>query len=876
MASLDELIAAADKAASGAKKSQGNYYLNAAKEGAAEGLGMVADVIPRALSLPIAAGSYLASKAGLVDPAALPEVGGFANFNTDALKRLLGVEQIVPTSQGQELMGGVIRGAASLPLPMGSGGILLQLLKGTLVGGAAGGGAVAGGQAAEAMAPDSPIAKMVGQLAGGLTAGVVAPSAGGIFGLISRADEAVSAAKNAAQNPALQSAAKTVAERVVDRQVKDAVSGTPSAAENITEALRLQERIPGFNPSVAEMADSPGLSEIQRRYSLTSPQRLNEEVARDAANVAAVRGFYETQAGGKPQPSMLRSAVNQDLADEAVMVSKGAAKVAKRAVPADQVAIGNKAAELALAERKSARPAITAAYEKAFDASGDAKVDLAPVVAKVEEIMGTKLAQVKPEIAPQTVQAIRRLFDTSGGKTPEELAYLSSVMGGNIAEGSQNAAKVSLRDIDDVRKAINADVASAARSMDPAAAMRMRNLSKVHEAIDEAVTVSNVPKAAKDLYATAIQKYRNEFVPRFKEGANMQMFKDTSLNEPRIIADKFTAAYFKPDSQGGVSRAMQFGQLFGKNQEAKALTRSGIMDLYRQKAVNPQTGEIDVAAHNRFIRDHGRTLNAYKAGGVDLVDELQGIGKQAAQYAQLGERLEATRKALKFDTTADLVDGAIKSPKVMGNVLTRIGSEQRDNLQRILMDKAWESGTGAGMQKFLTDNSNTLKMALTPKHLSDMTDVAKALAITERAPIRGTVASGGPDILKNATGVSMATVWSQYRAMTGGRQGPATAVFNLAAPVMTRLSQTNFNDVMQKALHDPQTAKQLRDFLMSSNAGQATMSANGLLSRIAQTAKMGAGIVWDYKGNAAKLLLGSENYGTNLGRAAVPIATQEE
>lgn len=876
MANLNDLILAADKAVSGEAKPKGNYYLNSAKEGFAEGVGMVADVIPRALSLPVAAGGYLASKMGLADPANLPQLGNFANFNTDALKNLFGATNMVPTRKGQELVGGMIRGAASLPLPMGSGGTVLQMLKGIGVGAAAGGGAVAGGQTAEAIAPDSPMAKVAGQLIGGLGAGVVAPSAGGLLGIISRADEAVNAAKTASQNPKLQAAAKTVAERVVDRQVKDAVSGTPSAAENITDALRLRDRIPGFNPSVAEMADSPGLSEMQRRYSLTNPQRLNEEVARDAANVGAVRKFYEGQAGAKPNPSMLRSAVNQDLADEATMVSKGSADVAARVKPADQVAIGNRAAELAQAERQAARPAITAAYEKAFEASGDARVDLAPVVKNIEEILGTKLAQIKPDSAPQTVQAIRRLFDTSGGKTPEEAAYLASRMGGSVSEGAQESAKVTLRDIDDVRKAINADVASAARSMDPAAAMRMRNLTQVHKAIDEAVAVSNVPETAKQLYGTAIQKYRNEFVPRFKEGANMQMFKDTSLNEPRIIADKFTSAYFKPDSQGGVTKAAQFGQLFGKNQEAKDLTRSGIMDMYRQKAVNPQTGHIDIAAHNRFLRDHGRTLSAYKAGGVDVVDELQGIGKQAAQFAQLGERLDATRAALKFDTTSDMVDGALKSTKVMGNVLTRIGPEQRQNMQRILMDKAWESGTGAGMQKFLEENAPTLRMALTPKHLSDMTDVSKALAITERAPIRGTVASGGPDILKNATGVSMATVWSQYRAMTGGRQGPATAVFNLAAPVMTRLSQTNFNDVMQKALHDPQTAKQLRDFLMSSNAGQSNAAASGLLSRMAQTAKMGAGIAWDYKGNAARLLLGAENYGTNLGRAAVPIATQQE
>ena len=874
MSALDDLINAADKAASGKKKQpEGNYYLNAAKEGLAEGVGMVADVGARAFSLPVAAGGYLGSKLGLTEAGSLPELSGFANFNTNALKELFGARQMTPSSQGQELVGGIIRGAASLPLPMGAGSIPLQFIKGVAVGGAAGGGAVAGGQVAEAVAPDSQIAKTAGQLVGGLAGGVLAPSVGGIFGIISRADEAV---KNAASNPQVQGAAKTVAGRVIDRQVKDAISGTPGAAENITDALRLRDKIPGFNPSVAEMADSPGLSDMQRRFSLTTPQRLNQEVARDAANVSAVRSFYEGAAGDAPQPGALRSAVNQDLADEAAKVTAKSEGVAKKIPAADQVAIGEKASALAEAERKAARPAITAAYEKAFDAAGDAKADLGPVVKQVEEILGTKLAQIKPESAPQTVQAIRRLFDKSGGKTPEEIEYLASRMGGNVAPEAANAAKVTLRDIDDIRKAINADVASAARSMDPAAAMRMRNLSKVHQSIDEAVAKSGIPENAKALYGAAIQKYRNEFVPRFKEGANLQMFKDTSLNEPRIISDKFTASYFKPDSQGGVTRSMQFGQLFGKNQEAKDLTRSGIMDLYRNKVVNPQTGQVDVAAHNRFMRDHANTLGSYKNVGIDVVDEIKGIGAQAEKFAELGSRLDATKSALKFDTTDDLINAALKSPKVMGNVLTRIGGEQRANMQRLLMDKAWESGTGAGMQKFLTDNSGTLKMALTPKHLQDMTDISKALAITERAPIRGTLASGGPDILKNATGVSMASVWAQYRATSGGRQGAPTMVFNLAAPVMTKLSQTNFNDIMTTALHDPQTAKSLRDFLMASNAGQANAAASGLMARAAQAVKMGAGIAWDYKGNAAKLMLGTGNFGTNTGRAAVPIATQNE
>ena len=872
MASMADRLAAADKAISGGgpQPTRGNYYWNAAKEGLATGIGNVADVIPRTLQLgKVAAGMAMSP---FVSPDALPEVSSeFANSNTESLKRLFGVEQITPTGQGQEIAGGLIRGAASSPIPIGqTGGILAQLLKTMAVGGAGGGGAVAGGQVAESVAPDSPMAKLSGEVLGGLVGGVAAPSAGGIVGIYSRAKQAAMDAKD---NPALQGAARTTAEKIIDRQVKDAVSGTPNAGQNITESLRLRERMgPGFNPSVAEMADSPGLTDMQRRFSLTTPKRLNEEVARDVGNVAAVRQFYESQSGQQGKAGAIRSSVNQGISDEADALATAARANAERLPLADQVAIGNRASDLARAEKTAAKPAITAAYEKAFDASGDSRVDISSVISKAEEILGTKLAQIKPDSAPQTVAAIQRLVKSSGDKTKEELEYLSSRLGGTIENPQVGRAQVTLRDIDSIRKAINADVTSAARSSDPIAATRMRNLYQMHEEIDSAVAVSKVPHVAKTYYAQAIEKYRDEFAPRFKEGANLKMFRDTSLNEPRIVADKFVAEYFKPDTQSGAVRGEQFKRLFGQNQEAKNLTREGVLDSYRQKVVNPQTGELDFQAHNRFMRDHQRTIDVFKSGGVNVKDELTSIGNQAGKIASMQEKMASLTKSLKFDTTDDLIEGALGSQKVMGNVLMRLDKGQRENIQRALMDKAWESGTGSGMSKYLSDNEKTLKMALSPTHLADMKDVASALSITERAPVRGVIASGGADVLKRATGVSMATVWSQYRATTGGRQGPMTAVFNLSAPVMTKLSQTNFEDVMQKALHDPETAKALRTFLLASGEPSAAVAANGLLSRIARTVKMGAGVVWDYRGNATRLLSGVENYPQNLGRSAQAIS----
>lgn len=829
-------------------KPKGNYYLNAAKEGLAMGIGNVADFIPRAIALPVAAGGVLASEMGLVDAKSLPDLRGLANPNTDRLKSLFGVEEIQPPSKSAAIVGSGIRGATSLPLPMGAGNVVAQTIMSSLIGGAGGMGAEAGGQVADRYAPGNPYARVGAELAGGFLGGVAVPSSGGVMGVVKRAREGLS---DVASNQELQSATRNTAEKIIDRQVKGAVSGTPDAAQNITDALRLRERISGFNPSVAEMANSPGLSEMQRRYSLLTPQRLNEEVARDAGNVAAIKKFYESTAGKQTPQGAIRSSVNQDLSDSANELSGRARGIAARVPVEDQMAIGNRASEIARAEKVAARPEITAAYEKAFNAAGDAKIDVKNVVDKVEDILGQKITQIKPEAAPQTVRQLQKMF---GDET--------------------EVTGLTLRDVDSLRKAINIDSTAAARSSDPIAATKLRNFTMLHDEIDASVKNANLPNGSKELYSEAVRKYREEFAPRFKEGSNAKMFRDTSLNEPRVVADKFVAEYFKPDTQGGMTQSSYFKRLFGENAEAKDLTKKGILDTYRQKVVNAETGEIDVGAHNRFMRDHQRTLISFKMAGVNANDELSEIGKQATKVADLQKKAQILSKQMKFDTTDDLVSEALRSEKVMGNLLSRVGPENRENLQRTLMDRAWDGGTGASMQKFLTDHQKTLRMALSPKHMQDMSDISKALEISERATIRGTLASGGADVLKNTTGVSMATVWAQYRATSGGRQGLMTGVFNLAAPVMTKLSQTSFNDIMQKALHDPATAKSLRDFLISNSESASNDAAVKLLKSMGNTAKMAGSIVWDSKADIGKMVLGLDNYGKNIGRSSQAVSNE--
>jgi len=289
--------------------------------------------------------------------------------------------------------------------------------------------------------------------------------------------------------------------------------------------------------------------------------------------------------------------------------------------------------------------------------------------------------------------------------------------------------------------------------------------------------------------------------------------------------------------------------------------------------VNPTTGAIDQTAHNRFMQNYGRTLDAYAQNGVDVKGQLQSLGKEVADVTRSGQRVEGVARSLKFDTSGDLVDAAIGSQKVMGNTLMRLPPDVRPTFTRMVLDKAMSGGTADSLTRFLDENQKTLSMIPGAKdHINNLRTVAKAWQIAERAPLRGNVQSGGPDILKNETGVSTATVYAQFRAVTGNRQAPVTMAFNLAAPALTKLGQTKFSNIMEQALHSDETARDLARLLRANTAPQAESLASKILSGL----KEGGQIMWSAKGPVLKHVIGVQHYPSNFGRAAIPIADQAQ
>jgi hypothetical protein len=171
----------------------------------------------------------------------------------------------------------------------------------------------------------------------------------------------------------------------------------------------------------------------------------------------------------------------------------------------------------------------------------------------------------------------------------------------------------------------------------------LRNLGKLHRAIDAAVDGSStLPAEAKTLYTEALNTYRTQYAPRFKTGVNANLFKQTSLNEPRLNADDVIKTYFQPR---GEREAQQFVTMFGKSPDATRVARAGIEDLYRRE-VTDAAGRVTPEAHAKFLKKYADPIRILDDAGMSLTPRLDAVAKDAARLAKIDSLAAASQNKL--------------------------------------------------------------------------------------------------------------------------------------------------------------------------------------------------------------------------------------
>jgi hypothetical protein len=401
----------------------------------------------------------------------------------------------------------------------------------------------------------------------------------------------------------------------------DAVEGK---GQDIVNALRDKGAVivPGSAPTAGQVAAPAGSAKFSAlQQELSELPGVATEYAGAAAQTNQARLAQEARAQQR----------FQDVA------GKLQAKIDRNLVDVSPSEIGDALTTAANVERQAVKTKVTQpAYKAAFDAAGDAKIDISNVIADAERILDRKLSSFATETAPDTVRKLLNFVPAPPAPKP--------VGGGLISSKLKTPAppalppQATLQDLDDVRKAINADIAAASTSNAPMAPTTLRNLRELHTAVDDAIGKSTtLADDAKKLYADAVATYRTQYAPRFKEGVNANLFKRTSLGEDKIRPEDVINRYFTPN---GESEARQFTQLFGNNPDALKIARAGIEDVYRKKVA--QGG----MSHANFMRDYGRTIDIYDDAGMNLRQRFDVINKDAQRLARVEDMAKSSGNKL--------------------------------------------------------------------------------------------------------------------------------------------------------------------------------------------------------------------------------------
>lgn len=399
--------------------------------------------------------------------------------------------------------------------------------------------------------------------------------------------------------------------------------------DEIVNALRGRTQIvPGSAPTAGEVAapaGSVGLSVLQAR-------------ARQVPGAADTYASMESQTSAARQGQEARAVAKFDASKQRLQdkINRGLVNV----TPGEA---GSALIAAAKAEQQAVKKNIVEpAYKAAFEAAGDAKIDVSKVVSEAERILDRKLSEFATETAPDTVRKLRGFVP----KVPEVEAVPIGKAGFKTAKPPtppRATPEATLLQLDDVRKAINADIAAASTSNAPMAATTLKNLRQLHSAIDDAVKASEtLPDDAKTLYQGALDSYRTQYAPRFKEGINVNLFKQTGLKETKIKPEDVVSRYFQPK---GESEAKDFLRLFGKNPDALKIARTGIEDLYRRE-VTDAAGRVTPESHASFMKKYAEPLKILDNAGMNITQRVGVVAKDAARLAKIEELAKASGNKL--------------------------------------------------------------------------------------------------------------------------------------------------------------------------------------------------------------------------------------
>lgn len=516
------------------------------------------------------------------------------------------------------------------------------------------------------------------------------------------------------------------------RTAANALLKTEAAPGEIVNAMRATQDIPvspGATPSMSERmiaagAPNPSVARLEAGLADVATPAGREAYMLQQQRVQAVQDqlarveaqLQQEAAALSPQQTAqlktVRDSLLQNLAAERAALEQRANRIAATLPDTGQAAPGQalqgRAAEL---EQQTAKRVITPAYEEAFALAGDTPINVSNTVKRAGQIAGDIGSLMDASTVPESVRKALRL---EGGTEPGAWVSLGE-RGGYALPGAEKPPALTLRDFDEVRKALNREYRAALNSLAPDARTRASNIKSVIDQLDADLAKSGVPPQAAAKYGEAKGLFESEVVPRFRTGETGKMLAEGQFNMPKTLPSETVPAFLKTEEG-----AAQFATTFKQDPQAVQSMRTGVADWLREASIDPATGFLNPTRMEKFLTDYGRQLETLDAAsGTALKPTLEKLRQEAAKtQANLDALARDTARMKGPKTAAELVDAGLKSPAEMDFMRQRLSAGGREALAQELQNRATrllKDGDAQGALDYLTKNRKAIAAGIGEK-----------------------------------------------------------------------------------------------------------------------------------------------------------------
>lgn len=559
-----------------------------------------------------------------------------------------------------------------------------------------------------------------------------------------------------------------------ERQLYSAAGGTVGSAERTIQQIEQGMTVPttpGFQrtlletivagggealPSMAVLADRVRNATFQQANEID--RLMNQRIGALQSQLARVNQRIDQQ-GAMLQPGALdeltrvRDNILNTLDTERAQREAALAASAGR-LPKGPQGTGEDIFKRATTLDKQMRSTVVQPkYREAERLAGDAQIDVSPIVQAVEQVMGRPLSTFDPNTAPAIVRILNRLIPRPQNIPSGQLGAVS--VPGTLPPPA--TVSTTLGVIDDMRKAINATIAEAKRGSSQLSNVEVRNLFQIHNALDDAVRNSpNLSNEAKAAYDDAISTFRDQYVPRFREGETARILKPGMFGENRIEPAQIVQRYI-----ADVDAAKQFVSTFAGDPQAYNSLRNGILGQFRLAAVDPVTQMVDPGKAAGFLQKNAEVLAVFEDAGMGVRRAMEGFEREAAQANQVLTRLREIGGPFRDKTPQQMIDYITGSGERMGVALRFAGPEGQDIIRRVVgtrlnqmltQSPSGQPLTEAGVMRVMTelfDDTGNLKK---PYELALGRDLAMQFADRAKG-LRQIIEVRNDPLLKNPNAV---------------------------------------------------------------------------------------------------------------------------